>query len=396
MRVLAVIHSTTFGGAHNQILRLHKRLSLKGFETLVLLPVHNGDADERLTEAGVKVLCLPLHHLRATPNPLSQIRFLAGLWPEIQQIRILLRDQNIDLVQAHGPTNPQAAVAARLENLPIVWQLLDTRAPMFLRRGCMPIVTRLAHVVMSTGRSVARAHPGTDSLGDRLITFVPPVEWQRFSWTWADRQAARDRLMASPDDFVVGAVGNLNPQKGFDLLLEACWLARKQDPHLLLRIRGAASPNHQPYDARLLKRASMLGFDDWSIDRVPSGSEVRDILPGFDILVSSSMPRSEGLPTVILEGMAAGLPVVATDVGGTSELVSNGVTGFVVEPQDPVAIANAILLLARDPGLRKGMGRAAQRKLLEEWPIENCVEAYLGAYRAAIARHQFLRTRKDL
>jgi glycosyltransferase involved in cell wall biosynthesis len=391
MRVLAVIHSTVFGGAHNQILCLHKSLSIQGFETLVLLPAPTGNAHERLTRAGVKVFCLPLHHLRATPNPVAQTQFVMGLWPEIQRVRTLLREERVDIVQAHGPTNPLAAIAGRLEDLPIVWQLLDTRAPMLLRRMCMPVVTRLADVVMSTGRTVAMAHPGTENLGERLVTFTPPVELQHFKWTNADRQAARARLMASPGDFVVGALGNRNPQKGFELLLEACSLAREQEPRLVMRIRGALSPNHNSYNARLLKRASELGFDDWSIESMPTGSEANQILPGFDVLVCSSMPRSEGLPTVILEGMAAGVPVVATDVGGTSEIVEDGVTGFVVPPRDPREIAQAILRLARDSGVRQQMGRAARHRVLNEWPIEACVDSYRRAYQMAIARHQIIR-----
>ena len=121
--------------------------------------------------------------------------------------------------------------------------------------------------------------------------------------------------------------------------------------------------------------------------------KVADVLPGFDILVSSGTARSEGLPTVILEAMAAGLPVVATDVGSTSEIVDDGVTGYVIEPGNPGGIAEGILRLARNSDLREQMANAARSKVRKEWPIETCVDTYVRAYRLAILHHESPRRR---
>jgi glycosyltransferase involved in cell wall biosynthesis len=113
--------------------------------------------------------------------------------------------------------------------------------------------------------------------------------------------------------------------------------------------------------------------------------DVAAILPGFDIFVLSSVPRSEGLPTAIVEAMACGLPVVATDVGGVRELVHDGATGYVVPPRDPSAIATAVSRLLSDADLRSALGRRARQRVEDCLSIARCVEAHLRAYEIALA-----------
>src|SRR4029079_13295654 len=117
--------------------------------------------------------------------------------------------------------NPHAAIAGRREGCAIIWQLLDTRPPMAVRRVLMPLVTRLGDVVMTTGRAVANVHPGAETLGDRLRPFFPPVDRDEFRAENIDAISARQSYGFSTDDLVLVSVGNLNPQKGHEYLLQA-------------------------------------------------------------------------------------------------------------------------------------------------------------------------------
>src|SRR5712671_4548672 len=99
MRVLSIIHHPVFGGPHNRNARLIPILRSRGVESTVLLPDEPGNAAERLRDAGVDVVTLPLDRLRASYNPMANARTLSNLWPNVRQIRNLIRERRIDVVQ---------------------------------------------------------------------------------------------------------------------------------------------------------------------------------------------------------------------------------------------------------------------------------------------------------
>lgn len=393
MNLLSIIHYPVFGGPHNQALRLAPALMEHGVHTTVLLPDEPGNAGERLRAAGIDVITMPLHRLRATPDPLTQLRFAARFWPEVRAIRQVIRRRPIEIVQINGLVNPHGAIAARLEGTPIVWQLLDTRPPMALRRLLMPLVTGLTDVVMNTGEAVARAHPGAEGLGERLHVFFPPVDRAAFAPSVVDRGAARVEFGFASEDLVVGTVGNLNPQKGHKYLIRAAAAARDQGTSVKVILVGASYDTHREYERRLRRLSTELGFlTGRDIVFAGSRADVRPALAAMDIFVLSSVPDSEGAPTAIQEAMMMGLPVVATDVGAVSEVVEDGVTGYVVPPLNPEALAEAALRLLRDPALRERMGRAGRERAVERFSVERCAQVHLRAYDHALRRRGTLLT----
>jgi colanic acid/amylovoran biosynthesis glycosyltransferase len=114
--------------------------------------------------------------------------------------------------------------------------------------------------------------------------------------------------------------------------------------------------------------------------------EVRRRLQRADVLLQSSL--SEGLPTVVLEAMACGLPVVATDCGGVREAVSDNIHGLVVAPRDTPAMAVALRSLAGDPELRERMGRAGRSQVESQFQLRRQTHELLALYRHAMARFE--------
>ena len=110
---------------------------------------------------------------------------------DVARLADLAGEVGADAVQVHGVQNPQAAFAARRLGAAVAWQLLDTRAPMPLRRVCMPMVTRMSDSVSSWGVAVAEGHPGARRLGDRLVTVYPPVDAAAFAPDEGARRRAR-------------------------------------------------------------------------------------------------------------------------------------------------------------------------------------------------------------
>ncbi len=386
IRLLSVLHGNTFGGPHNRNAQLAPRLAvLHGIDTLILLPDEPGNGAERLRAAGLRVAQLPIPRLRATLSPRPHWQFALGFRDTVRAIETLLVQERIDLVQINGVSNPHAAIAARRHGLPVVWQILDTVTPPSFRRLIMPYVRRTAGAVMSTGRRVAAAHPGALSLGERLVLFHPPVDTNRFRPSAETRKAVRKALGFDERTFVIGNVSNLNRQKGHRTFVRAAAELRKRRPDTRFVIFGKRYQAHAQYFASLIEEAASLGLrvgEDLLVQ--DPEDRVAELAQAFDLFWMTPEPRSEGIPTVIEEAMALGLPVVAADAGSIGEIVLNGETGFLVAPRAASDVAERSLALLDNYELRERMSRRARAYAGEHFPVERCVDRHLQAYRIAL------------
>jgi glycosyltransferase involved in cell wall biosynthesis len=399
MKILYVIHYPVFGGPHNQAAVLAGPLEARGLSTTVLLPefdgIDPGNAAPRLRAAGVDVVTTPLDRIRATLDPRRQLAFLSHLPGDVRRIRRIIRERSIDVVQLGGFMNPHGALAARLEDRAVVWQLLDTRPPMSARRLLMPLVVNLSDVVMTTGQAVADVHPGAQRLDERLRIYFPPVDPDRFDPGQIDRSTARQTFGFAPDEDVVCSVGNLNPQKGHEYLLEAAALVRSRGVALKVLIVGASHSTHHAYEQglyALCRRHAMTPGRD--VIFTGALDDVRPALAASDVFVLASVPRSEGTPTAIEEAMMMGLPIVATDVGAVREIVDDGENGFVVPALDASRLAEALVRMIESPALRDDFGRSARTRARARFSVEECVRVHVDSYERALERRSGMRARK--
>ena len=385
LRLLSIVHNPVFGGGMNVILRLAEPLRERGWETVAMVPdlPEARPGLERMRAAGVPAGTMPLHRVRKTLDPRVHAAFAAGFRREVATMRALIRREKIDLVQAYGDTNPHLALAGHLEGKAVIWQLYDTVTPPPLRRVTMPVVSRLADVVMTWGRALAEAYPGAVEMGERCVTVFPPVDASRFDGSPERRRRAREELGLPEDALVVGTVGNRNPTKGHDELARAVAELRADGRDVWCRALGASSPVHAEHMRAVDATVSELGLGDRMAFMDP-GVRVPELLPALDVFVISSVPRSEGMPTVILEAMSCGIPVVSTDVGAVREVVEEGVVGHVVPPLDTPALVGAIAPLLDDAGLRRRLGEAGRRRAFERYDLGRCADVYADAYRVAL------------
>jgi glycosyltransferase involved in cell wall biosynthesis len=188
-----------------------------------------------------------------------------------------------------------------------------------------------------------------------------------------DKAAKRASLNLPPDGLLIGSVGRLTRQKGYDVLLEAAVLTRQERPQAHFVIVGdgeLASP--------LRQQAAALGLTPHVTFTGPR-PDVEEILPLFDLFVNSS--RWEGLPTVMMESMAAGVPVAATRVSGNVELIQDRESGWLVPPEDPQQLAAVIsesLALKRDA--REQMCRRAYQFVQDNFSIVSVAAQYETLY----------------
>lgn len=366
MRVVHLTASTFFGGPERQMLGLAEHLPAE-FRTTFVSFREGGRCDEFLRAAADRGFdAVVLDH--DTPHLRSATRELTAL----------LRDRAADILLCHGyKANLLGRAAARRAGVPAVavsrgWtgQDLKVRAYEALDRRHLRFMDHV--VCVSDGQAVkVRCH----GVPEHKLTVIRNSA--RTDVFTAPDPAFRERLRATfPTDAgvsrVVIAAGRLSPEKGFDVLVEAAERMLAAD-----RFAGIVLFGDGDERAKLERRVAALGIGDRF--RMPGFTRDLDrLLPWADVLVLPSF--TEGLPNVVLEASAAGVPVVATAVGGTPEVVVDGETGYLVLPGDAVALADRLSTILRDEPTRARMGRAGRERVRESFSFEAQATAYVRLF----------------
>jgi glycosyltransferase involved in cell wall biosynthesis len=214
-------------------------------------------------------------------------------------------------------------------------------------------------------------------LGRRAIVAHNALDLDRFDGPRVAGDAARQRLnLPHGCGPVIGTVGRLARQKGYEVLLAAAPRVCEHYPHACFVIVGGGELAED-----LAARAHALGVAD-RVFFTGVRDDVEAILPGFDLFVSASL--WEGLPTVILEAMASGVPVAATRVSGVVELVEDGVTGVLVTPGEPAQLADAILASLAHPERARAMAISAREFVAAHFDIQVAARQHEAFYRQLV------------
>jgi glycosyltransferase involved in cell wall biosynthesis len=198
------------------------------------------------------------------------------------------------------------------------------------------------------------------------------------------RREVREQVGIPADAPVVGTVSSLNPMKGLEHFLAAAAIVARARPEAWFVAVGGTPASHHAYADRLRRQADELALPN-PVVFAGEQPDVERWYPAFDVDLITSVPRSEGTTTTALEAQSCGVPVVATRVGAVADVVSDGVTGLLVEPEQPEAIAHAVLRLLGGETLRTEMGAAGREAAIERFDAERVADVYVQAYEAALA-----------
>ena len=345
-RIVHVITKLDVGGAQETAVRCCTGLLARGHDVTLVSGWHGGEAGpmaDKARAAGVDVVELP--SLVRPIRPWSDVVALVTL------VR-LLRRLRPDVVHSHSSkAGVLVRVAARLAGVPVVchtvhgWSFRDEqprpiRWSVVVLERLLAAITTATVVVTTADLDLATRHRVGHRSRFSLIRSGVNLE----AFRMADRRRARS-LLGVGDEPVVGAVQRLAAPKDARTLVEAVAKARTELPDLRLVVVGDG-----PERPRVERLVTDLGLEG-AVHLLGARRDVADLVAGFDVAVLAS--RSEGLPRVVVELMAAGVPVVASDVGGVSEVVRPGETGWLVPPGDADALAAAIGAALRDPDARR-------------------------------------------
>lgn len=389
MRVLSVQHYPTFGGPYNELLLLDDALRARGVDTVVVMTDEPGTALSRI-ESLPSVQTMPLSRIRMSLDPRLHIRSASHFASDVSRLRAAIRREKVDLVKVHGPHNPHGAVAARLENVPVIWVISSTRVPRAFRRLGMALVRQYAAAVLVTGRSLLDAYPGGSALKERSFAYYPPVDTSVFMPLPAsERAAVRNELGVSADAQLIGTVANINPQKGIAEFVRVAARVHQHMPQTHFVVVGAVAQSQLAYYDRVRDEASNLGLRADRISWLGERSDVARLVGAFDIKVISSVPLSEGTPTTAGEAMACEVPVVSTNVGAVAEVVEHGKTGYIIDDHKATSIAGAIIELLANDKKRLAMGKAGRQRIMDHFTLEQCADVHRAAYDFALSGSRY-------
>ena len=373
IRILELRSVRGTGGGPEKTILLGALMSDPQFQVTVCYMRDQRDSifgvDQRAEQSGVDYVEVKEKH-----------SFDPGVWA---QLRRLIRERHIDLVHSHDyKTNLLALLLSRAVGVVALATAHGWTGHSFRERwGYYPADKRVLArfpraVAVSSEIRQELIRCGADPA--RVTTVLNGIDHRKFRRDPARVAEARAALGAQPNDIVLGAVGRLEPQKRFDLLLDAFAVLSKRFPRARLFIVGDGS-SRKALDAQIT--SLRLG------DRCRLVGHLDDVVPAyhaFDLLVQSS--DYEGTPNAVLEAMAFEVPIVATAAGGTAEIVRDGIDGRIVPIGQVDLLIRDVTRALEDPTNTTAMAQQARRRVEGELSFETRVRRIESIYSEMVHR----------
>jgi glycosyltransferase involved in cell wall biosynthesis len=310
------------------------------------------------------------NRIRACDIPVKWVGQRESRLARVLQIVSELRSDPPDLIQSqHFYTNLYAVAAARISGRREIGTL---RSDTFSEALPHPLTGALN--LRAPRKIVANSRMAIDN----AISLGVPAERLYFLPTVVDSEMFRPAPKTSDGIVKLLAVGRLSVEKRFERFISVIASIKKQSS---VTVKGIVVGDG-PLRENLRQLSSKTGLDHDTIEFKGEVTEMTPVYREADILVLTS--EFEGTPNVILEAMASGLPVVSVKVGGVPEIVENHVTGFLIEPYDELKMADAIIRLINEPGLRYEFGCAARRFIELNRALDRLPQMLMDFYQALL------------
>lgn len=283
----------------------------------------------------------------------------------------LLKEEGVACVHTNSLKSAfYGTVAAKNAGVPLIWHIRDHIGAPYLRpviaKAIRMMSRRLPNGVIANSNSTLNAL----ELPETKKTLVV---YSAFAKAISEQRRPKER---SAEEFNVLLVGRLARWKGQHVLLEAA-KSFKDQPHVQFWLAGDALFGEDAYKQELLKQIRDYGLTN--VKLLGHVEDVQSLMASADLLVHTSI-TPEPFGQVIVEGMAAGLPVIASNEGGPTEIVVPGQTGLLIEPGQPTILADSIRWMLDHPASREQMGAAGIKRVKERFVIENTVKDIVDYY----------------
>lgn len=362
-RVLHLITSFEIGGTERQAVELLKRLDRDRFDIRLAVLRNEGPFYREIEAIFPTVPRFPLKSF-----------YDANAVKQLSRLRRLMARDKIDILHAHDfYSSFIGAAAARLARVRVIacqrhLKLSDSRAHEFGTR----LIHRLAHRVLVNSEAIRDRIIEVGSARIGKITVIRNGVLDAPESNNQTRDQIRRELRLTANAKLIGMVARLQPVKGHRFFIDAAASVLRDQPNVHFVLVGDG-----PLRSEIETRIAQCGLTD-RMHLLGDRTDVARLVAGFDLLVLASL--HEGLPNAVMEAMAAGVPVVATAVGGTKELIIDGESGYLTPPSDSAALANRITHALRDDENRAKITSAARSRINAEYGMDRMVDSVERVY----------------
>ena len=375
IKILYISHSSLIGGAERCLSTLVKYLDKSIFDPVVVFP-SGGPLIDEIRESGTSTYISPFEWWVRVPNDFRVTN--NDMHSRLESLSEIIEREKPDLIHTNTSVIWEGALCARKHDIPHIWHIHEILEGHPRLKALLPLnlvywmMDQLSERFVVVSNAVRETIP-TFVDGKKVITIYNGIDTNTFRP--GKDLSLREELSVPKNVSLAVSIGSLVEEKGYDNLIEAIAIVIKESRDVKFLIVGEGL--HETVQAMqtklktlgLLEHVSYLGYR----------KDIPRVLFSSNFLILSSI--TEAFPLVALEAMAAGKPVIATNCGGISEMISDGESGFLVPVNDPKALSQKILYMIRNRNQTEEMGRRAIKEVTARYSVESYTNHFENLYR---------------
>ncbi len=380
IKMLILSHSSRLVGAETSLFVLLKHLNRNLFEPIVVLP-SPGPLKKKIQCLHIKTYEVQSPWWVRLPDDINISMFGYCLLKEISavfQLCRVVRLEQVDVIYTNSIINLSGAIASLLIRKPHIWHIReiipgnpDLRF-FFPYKTLFWLISKLSNVIIANSSATGGQFRATAAI-EKVRVVYNAVDFEQFK----NCTSFPDIKGVAPEDWLVAVVGSLQKRKAQDDAIRATKIARENIPSIKLLLVGDGDSKYKDYLERMVLESGLTG----NVIFLGYRDDVPQILSHCNVLLMPSWEEPFGRSTI--EAMAAGIPVIGADSGGTRELVQHGMTGYLVPPRNPDEIAKKLTDLYFHPKVAQRFGEHAKRVVKERYSpqiyAENIEGLIIGA-----------------
>ncbi len=379
-RILYLHAGAEMYGADKVLLELIKGLDSKEFEAHVILP-NDGVLVEALRQVGAQVSVLDYPILRRKYfNPKGILEYLKSYRCYSQKIDQYARENGIDLVHNNTTAVLEGIYLKRKVKLPLIWHVHEIIVkPKAISDFINFLMGLYADKIVTVSQAVANHVKQSSFISDSQVEVIyNGVDNEVYHPMQAS--TVREQFAIPEEYLVIGMVGRVNAWKGQGDFLEAVTPILEQNPNSIAFLAGSAFAGEE-WRVEELESTIAKSSVASQIKRIDYYEHTTELYNMFDIFVLPST-NPDPLPTVVLEAMACGKPVVGYRHGGVCEMVAEGTNGLLATPNQPAELSKVIQELVEDPEKRNQFGQASVERQRELFSLESYIKNFSELYKS--------------
>jgi glycosyltransferase involved in cell wall biosynthesis len=392
IKIAILDHSPDIGGAETSIVTLGKHIDRSQFSITVILP-SEGSFSRELDKIGIyaKVIYLPIGLLRLKrgdvfPSLVFILAYLFYIQFFLMKLFIYLRKNRFDLVMTNTvKAHIYGSIVASLCRIPVIWRFHDILSPTdfspFLIRIIILFGRWFPKRILAVSK-VTKEYLARNGLKDDKIEIIfNGIDSELFEIKDVSKDIRRE-LKIEGKTKLIGCIGRIIPEKGQKSFLLSIPGVIKKYPEAFSLIIGDVFLKEEAYKEELLEIIKKNGLEE-RIKFMGFRKDIGDVIRSLDLVIFPSVAQ-EAFPLSVLEAMALGKPVIASNIGGVSEIIEDGITGMLIEPNHPEQITDRILHLLSNQEIYSSIAQKAKEVVTERFSLQKYVAAMEEAFTRAL------------